>query len=508
MKRSMLIFFFQCTILLLSASCSKGQTSMTNQEEHRLQVHFSPKANWINDPNGMVYHKGIYHLFFQYHPASTIWGPMHWGHATSKDMVNWKEEAIALYPDSLGMIFSGSTVADINNTSGFGKDGKMPLVAIFTHHNAELEKTSNKFQNQSLAYSLDDGKTWTKYAGNPVVPNPGITDFRDPKVSWYEAGKKWVMTLATKDRITFYSSPNLKDWKKESEFGAELGGHGGVWECPDLFQLDHNGKKVWVLLVSINPGGPNKGSVTQYFIGDFDGTTFKEAHTDTRWMDYGPDNYAGVTFFNTGDRKVLIGWMNNWLYANKVPTEKWRGAMTLPRELKLKQVGDKIFLASEWAKEISKLESAPVVAQNVVVNKRLDLATKVKNISLPCRLDLSGIKAGDLSLVLSNNLGEELFIGYDKAKNEYYIDRTKSGKLNFQEDFASRSVAPRLAVGATMNMSLVLDIGSVELLGDDGLSVLTALFFPNKTYNKFTLKAPGSTTIQKLSYRKLKAQGK
>ena len=292
---------------------SAAAAPAANTEQHRPQFHFSPAAHWMNDPNGMVYYKGTYHLFYQYHPASSIWGPMHWGHATSKDMVHWQEQPIALYPDSLGWIFSGSTVVDVNNTSGFGKNGQPPLVAIFTHHNSVLEKQkSDKFQYQSLAYSVDEGKTWIKYAGNPVLPNPGITDFRDPKVRWYEAGKKWIMTLATKDRVTFYSSPDLKKWTKESEFGSDLGAHGGVWECPDLFPLNHNGKTVWTLLVSINPGGPNGGSATQYFVGDFDGKTFKPYSTQTKWMDYGTDNYAGVTFSNTGNRTVLIGWMSNW----------------------------------------------------------------------------------------------------------------------------------------------------------------------------------------------------
>ena len=276
-------------------------------EQYRPQIHFSPKAHWINDPNGMVYYKGIYHLFFQYYPDGTVWGPMHWGHAISNDMVHWQEQPIALYPDSLGYIFSGSAVVDENNTSGFGKDGKTPLVAIFTHHDPEGEKAgSNTFQNQSLAYSLDDGKTWTKYAGNPVLKNPGITDFRDPKVMWYEPQKKWVMTLATKDHITFYSSPNLKDWTKESEFGKELGAHGGVWECPDLFPLDDNGKKVWVFIVNINPGGPNGGSATQYFIGDFDGKTFTPSQTNTKWLDYGPDEYAGITWSQYRQQKNIF----------------------------------------------------------------------------------------------------------------------------------------------------------------------------------------------------------
>jgi len=241
----------------------------------------------------MVYYKGIYHLFFQYYPDSTVWGPMHWGHATSTDLIHWQQKPVALYPDTLGYIFSGSAIVDYKNTSGFGRPGQVPLVAIFTQHDPKGAKAKRKdFQNQSIAYSLDNGKTWIKYKGNPVLKNPGIIDFRDPKVMWYAPGNKWVMTLATKDRITFYSSPDLKNWKKESEFGENVGAHGGVWECPDLFTLDDNGKKIWVLIVNLNPGGPNKGSATQYFLGNFDGNRFTPFATDTKWLDYGPYEYA------------------------------------------------------------------------------------------------------------------------------------------------------------------------------------------------------------------------
>lgn len=245
-------------IIALNCICkAQDPASKTYSEQYRAQIHFSPKQHWTNDPNGMVYFNHTYHLFFQYYPKGSTWGPMHWGHATSPDLIHWKERPIALYPDSLGYIFSGSAVVDSNNTSGFGKKGKIPLVAIFTHHDPKGEKEgTDKFQNQSLAYSLDNGNTWTKYKGNPVLRNPGIKDFRDPKVMWYAKEKKWLMTLATKDHITFYSAPDLKNWKKESEFGLEIGAHGGVWECPDLFPLKVDGKTHWVLIVNINPGGP------------------------------------------------------------------------------------------------------------------------------------------------------------------------------------------------------------------------------------------------------------
>jgi len=496
--------FFIVAILLVNALADPLHAQLVYHEQYRPQIHFSPKEKWTNDPNGMVYYNGTYHLFFQYYPDSTVWGPMHWGHAISTDLIHWQQQAIALYPDSLGYIFSGSAVVDKNNTSGFGKNGKVPLVAIFTHHDPVGEKAGrNDFQNQSLAYSLDEGKTWTKYPGNPVLKNPGITDFRDPKVMWYEPQKKWVMTLATKDHITFYSSPDFKNWTKESEFGKEMGAHGGVWECPDLFTLDDNGKKIWVLIVNLNPGGPNGGSATQYFLGEFDGKTFEPSDTTTRWLDYGPDEYAGITWSNTDDRKIFLGWMSNWLYANVVPTVKWRNAMTLPKELKLKHVGSNMFVSSEPVTELSKIELEPKAFQDIAVNKSFDLATKTGHIELPCRVDLSVEKPTNFSLVVSNAAGEQVVIGYDKEQNQYFIDRTKSGKTDFQKDFAGKHVAPRFANTDVMNVSLILDVSSVELFADNGLSVMTEIFFPSKQYNQINIKSSGNISIKKLEYAAL-----
>jgi fructan beta-fructosidase len=307
---------FLATLVLLHPETSKGQSD-SQAEAHRPRFHFTPKRNWMNDPNGLVSHKGVYHMFFQYHPDGTRWGPMHWGHAVSRDLLSWEEKPIALYPDSMGYIFSGSAVVDSLNTSGFGMEGKTPIVAIFTHHNPVREAAGQRgFQYQSLAYSLDDGETWKKFPGNPVLQNTAATDFRDPKVHWHEATGRWVMSLATRDRVTFFSSPDLKAWARESAFGEKLGAHGGVWECPDLFPIEHKGRTVWVLLVSINPGAPNGGSGTQYFLGDFDGHRFKPFDDKTRWIDYGTDDYAGVTFSNTGDRRIFIGWMSNWNYGS------------------------------------------------------------------------------------------------------------------------------------------------------------------------------------------------
>lgn len=489
-----------CLLYLLIAACGTNLGPVKEEpkeytEQHRPQIHFSPAANWMNDPNGLVFFNNTYHLFYQYYPDSNVWGPMHWGHATSKDLAHWQHQPVALYPDSLGYIFSGSAVVDSNNTSGFGKDGQIPLVAIFTHHDTMgLNAKRIDYQNQSIAYSIDGGNTWAKYAGNPVLKNPGIVDFRDPKVSWYEAGKKWIMTLATKDRITFYSSPNLKEWTKESEFGEKIGAHGGVWECPDLFPIEHNGEKIWVLLVSINPGGPNGGSATQYFTGKFDGKTFSPFQTDIRWIDYGPDDYAGVTWSNTGQRRIFLGWMSNWQYATVVPTTKWRSAMTVPRDLSLEKIGEKYFLASRPVPELS------------AITESLKEFGDTMNLEGPARIDLKPGLLDSYEIVLSNDSNEQVMIGYDKSTNNYYIDRTKSGKVDFEYGFSKKLTAPRIASGDSANLTLIIDVASVEVFADNGLTVLTAIFFPNTAYKKVKINA-SAVRDRSATYRRMSGIG-
>ncbi len=488
---------------MISFACFAQQTY---HEPYRLQVHFSPKEHWMNDPNGMVYYGGVYHLFFQYYPDGNVWGPMHWGHATSKDLIHWKQQPIALFPDSLGYIFSGSAVVDENNTSGFGKNGKPPLVAIFTHHYPNAAPGRNDFQNQSIAYSNDSGKTWIKYSKNPVLKNPGIIDFRDPKVMWYEREKKWIMTLATKDRVTFYSSPDLKQWKKESEFGEHAGAHGGVWECPDLFPLDYNGQKVWVLTVSLNPGGPNKGSATQYFTGNFDGTKFIANSSAIKWIDYGPDDYAGVTWSNTGSRKIFLGWMSNWLYATKVPTQKWRNAMTLPRTIGIHEVNNEVYVTSEPVKELKQIETKIFAGKNITANKSIELSKLIKqNISFPCKLDVSLDSIEDFTITLHNSDNEKLVIGFDKTLNQYFIDRTHSGITDFDSEFAVIHKAPRISTGKHISLSIIADKSSVELFADDGLSVMTELFFPRKPYSEITIESSKKIIFDAISYNTFKS---
>ena len=340
-------------------------------EPLRPAYHFTPPAHWMNDPNGLVYYRGLYHLFYQYNPDATVWGPMHWGHAVSRDLVHWQDRPIALAPDANGMIFSGSAAVDWHNTSGLSHDGAPPLLALFTYDNPAARKAGQPSQSQGLAYSLDAGETWRKYAANPVLrADAGQADFRDPKVFWHAPTKSWVMALAVGDHAELFGSSNLARWHRLSRFGGGLGAHGGVWECPDLLPIAVEGstRTRWVLIQSVNPGGPNGGSATQYFVGDFNGTTFTPdpafvrsiAAHGPRWIDWGRDNYAGVAWSDlprTDPRTIMIGWMNNWDYGQKTPTGTWRSAMTLPRELSLYRLGDgSMALRQRPVREIRALE--------------------------------------------------------------------------------------------------------------------------------------------------------
>ncbi|MGI4728464.1 MAG: glycoside hydrolase family 32 protein, partial [Janthinobacterium lividum] len=343
------------------------------------------------------------------------------------------------------------------------------------------------------------------YSGNPVLKNPGIKDFRDPKVMWYEAGHKWVMTLATHDRVSFYSSRDLKQWTKETEFGKNEGGHGGVWECPDLFPLALNGKTYWVLLVNINPGGPNKGSVTQYFIGRFNGHRFMPVSTQEHWVDYGPDNYAGVTWSNTGNRRIFLGWMSNWLYAINSPTEKWRNAMTIPRELGLKQEGDQILLTSEPVKELNVISNQIYAVDHLTVNKPIKISDKSRSTAKQYLLKFSGRQLTDFSLTLSDPAGQKLIIGYDSHADQYFIDRSTSGNVNFNKEFASKHTAPRLTKDKAFDITLIVDASSAELFADGGLSNMTSIFFSSQPMNTLGVQSSKGIIVDKVRISTLKS---
>lgn len=472
--------------LLLLGACApqKNEEVITAYEAFRPQFHFTPKTAWMNDPNGLVFYEGEYHLFYQHYPDSTVWGPMHWGHAVSTDLIHWEHLPIALYPDSLGYIFSGSAVVDWKNTSGLGSTEQPPLVAIFTYHNAAGERAGKiDYQTQGIAYSLDKGRTWTKYEHNPVLKNPGIIDFRDPKVAWNEVSNQWVMTLAVKDHIEFYGSPDLKKWNKLSEFGKSLGAHGGVWECPDLFPLkDEAGNTHWVLFVSINPGGPQGGSATQYFVGDYDGKNFTPQDTLTRWIDYGADNYAGVTWSDipaTDGRRLFIGWMSNWQYANVVPTKAWRSATTLPREVVLNKK-DQIF----------ELKFKPVTEIKAIVQNQKSF-TGDASLENPLSLIEFTVEAGsqDFTLTISNDKSEKVIIS--AADGLFSVDRTTSGITNFSDVFPTINKMDVSDV-QIRNIKVYLDLASVEIFINDGERVMTEIVFPETPYTNVKLQSSSS----------------
>lgn len=497
------------------------------EQMYRPIIHFSPQENWMNDPNGMFYYKGKYHLYFQYHPKSNVWGPMHWGHAISKDLINWEEQPIALYPDELGTIFSGSVVVDHNNTSGFGTPETPPIIAIYTNHDGAAEKEGSLFfQTQSLAYSLDEGQTWIKYNKNPVIKNSGIRDFRDPKVIWYEKEQKWILTLAAGQQTQFFVSNDLKEWRYLSSFGEGIGNHNGVWECPDLFKLPIKGTEEtkWVHLVSINPGGPNGGSATQYFVGDFDGKQFvvdplfesKMKRNHDFWIDFGKDNYAGVTFSNWKSAAagvLFLGWMSNWEYANVVPTTLWRGTMTLGRELELfkTQQGEyrlRSIAPSNWDSYVTKT----VKKEKRVVNKTTQLLAK-NTIDLSAariQITLSGMENTQVNFELANNKGDALVFGYDSKKDQFFIDRGQSGKTNFSENFSKTpSLAPRQSTEENLEIEIFLDKTSIELFFDKGTTVMTEIFFPNAPFETLTLRSSDSKIgLEHLVFQELKKQNK
>lgn len=459
-------------------------------EKHRPQLHFSPEANWMNDPNGMVYYEGEYHLFYQYYPDSTVWGPMHWGHAISTDLVHWEHMPIALYPDEHGYIFSGSAVVDWNNTSGLGTDGNPPLVAIFSYHHAEKAKAGDiDFQTQGIAYSNDKGRSWKKYDGNPVIANPGIKDFRDPKVIWHEASEKWVMALAVQDHLKFYGSPNLKEWELLSEFGKDIGSHDGVWECPDIFKMKgDNGKDYWVLIENMNPGNPNGGSGTQYFIGQFDGKEFTVDNAfitllengGSVWLDAGRDSYAGVTWSDVpaeDGRRIFMGWMSNWSYAQIVPTEKWRSAMTLPLELKLKIINGIPRLIAFPVVEIEKMRGSKI--------KPDDNLVKLEDGLGEIKLQFSNNE--DFALTLSNDLKEQVKFSYKSKENRFEFDRTNSGPTSFSDNFAGNHTVERISTNENISLRAIIDHSSIEIYLDDGSNMFTEIFFPTEIYRQLKI---------------------
>ena len=424
-----------------------------NKEKFRPSYHHTPEYAWMNDPNGMFYLNGEWHLYYQWGPYGSMWNNMTWGHSVSSDLIHWEHRPEVLKPDALGAIFSGSCVVDHDNTAGFGKGA---VIALYT--------SAGEVQSQSLAYSLDGGNTFIKYEGNPIL-TADIVDFRDPNMFWNEEIGKWNLILACGQEMRIYTSDNLIDWKEESRFGISYGSHNGVWECPDLFKLPVEGtdEEKWALICNINPGGPAGGSATQYFIGDFDGYRFTVDDTDryldgkALWQDYGKDHYAAVSFSNAPDgRHTMIAWMSNWEYANNVPTMQFRSANTIAREPFLYREGGKIYLGSRPSPEYD--------------GAGLDKTVKINGSSI---------------ITISNENGEEFVITYDQKAMTLSCDRTKSGLTDFSQHFNDIATAP--VHRKITSLRIFIDTSSIEVFANDGEVCMTSLVFPSSPLTTLTV---------------------
>ena len=443
-----------------------------NVEKHRPVYHHTPQYGWMNDPNGMFYKDGVWHLCYQFNPYGSQWENMTWGHSTSTDLVHWKAEPTAITPDALGTIFSGCCVVDKNNTAGFGNDA---VIAFYTSAGAR--------QMQSMAYSTDGGKTFTKYENNPIITS-NVPDFRDPHVFWNAEAGFWNMILAAGQQMSIYSSKDLKEWKHESDFGAEYGNHGGVWECPDLMKMKVRGtdKEKWMLICNINPGGPFGGSATQYFIGEFDGHKFtcEDEPSETKWMDYGKDHYATITFDNAPDgRHVGIAWMSNWQYANQVPTKQFRSANSIARDFGLFEYNGETYCSVSPAKEM-----------DAVRGQRISSPSETCEIVVQLK--------GDAQLTLRNSKGEKVVITHDAVEQTIDFDRRRSGDVSFSEAFPCIVTSP--TYGQIKTLRIFVDRSSIEIFDAEGKMAMTNLVFPSEPYNKLVVKGKAKATVYKLKF--------
>ena len=483
----------------LTALLASAQTIY--HEPYRPQVHFSPREHWTNDPNGLVYFRGQYHLFFQFNPFGDEWGHMSWGHAVSADMLHWHELPVALAEKDGQMIFTGSVVVDSKNTSGFCAPGSPCLVAIYTGHQSSPRATR---QTQNVAYSVDNGRTWTRYAGNPVL-DLHLSDFRDPSVSWDEKEGHWRMavSLPLEHKVRFYASPDLKRWTELSDFGP-AGDVNGAWECPDLLAIPGEGAErgspnVWALKVGLNPGAPQGGSGEQYFLGNFDGKHFVASRAPGAhgWMNYGKDDYCAISYNDLprGENPVVIGWMNNWQYAAKLPTSPWRGQMSLPRQLSIHH--DEAGLAIKQEPILDALR-----AEHTVIPPTRSDKTSGSIQEAPFELDLQVGQVGQFGQFgqfgklgqggqsgNANHPSDQVFgvrirsdedhwteVGFDLSTQEFYIDRRKSG-LAVAPEFPCKTVAP-IVGNRPYDLKLVVDRSSIEAYSQDGTIAMTDLVFP------------------------------
>lgn len=491
----------------------------TTADTFRPALHYSARNTWLNDPNGLIHHEGVYHLYYQSNPLGNVWGNMSWGHATSPDLTTWTEHPVAIACDEEEEIFSGSIVFDRDNTSGFGTDSAPPLVAVYTSAFKPGSEHAG-IQAQSLAYSRDGGYTWTKHATNPVL-NRGSAEFRDPKVMKYDggAGSYWVMVAveATDFQVVLYKSEDLKNWELLSTFGP-ANATGGVWECPDLFPLPVDGDPEnlqWVLTVNLNPGGPNNGSAGQYFIGDFDGTTFTSATTVTeglqdpdrlgeyQWLDWGRDYYAAVSFTDAPDnRRLMIAWMNNWEYANQIPTSPWRSPMSLVREVSLRTIDGKARLIQEAAGDFAAVSSAgPSFSLERMefsdCTRVLDGASgsvqRIEVTFIPWTVEEFGI-------IVRGNGAHGTRVGIRPAHGTLHVDRRTSGNTSFHESFPSIDTAPISAIDGSYRLTIFVDRCSVEVFAQEGQLTITELIFPAPTSTDVAIYALGGTvTVDSLN---------
>lgn len=466
-----------------------------NTEKFRPAYHHTPAYGWMNDPNGMFYKDGVYHLYFQHNPYGSTWGNMNWGHSYSTDLVHWTYAGDAITPDAWGTVFSGSAVVDKDNSAGFGRNA---IVAFYT---SAKPTPWGDAQMQSIAYSTDDGKTFEKYPGNPVITSTE-KDFRDPHVFRHEATGRWIMILAAGQEMRIYSSANLKDWTYESSFGKEYGSHAGVWECPDLFELPVEGtnEKKWVLVCNINPGGPFGGSATQYFTGTFDGHKFTcdTKPEVTKWMDYGKDHYAAVSFDNAPDgRRVMIAWMSNWQYANQVPTVQFRSANAIARDVYLFRDKGVDYVGSRPVAEMTVMRGDAVVSKKATLG-RLSVKNMFKAPSGAYEIDLAMAPqdGATVKMMLSNQKGEYVTIVYDGNMGTLSFDRRQGGDKSFSELFPAVTTAP--VHGKLTSLRIFVDKSSVEVFGNDGRAVMTNLVFPAEPYNTLTINSDKKTTVSSL----------
>ncbi len=470
---------------------------VSNKEKYRPAFHHTPLYGWMNDPNGMFYKDGVWHLYYQYNPYGSKWENLSWGHSSSTDLVNWEHHGTPLEPNGLGMIFSGSSVVDKENTAGFGEDA---IVSLYT--------SADAIQIQSLAYSNDNGTTFTNYAGNPVIVYE--RESRDPNMFWDEKNNRWVLLLASAldHEMLIFTSSDLKEWNLESKFGKGYGCQEGVWECPDLMKLPVEGtdEEKWVLICNINPGGPFGGSGTQYFVGDFDGSKFTcDTSSDvTKWMDYGKDHYATVSFSNAPDgRHTVIGWMSNWQYANDVPTMQFRSANTLPRDVSLFRAPDgELYVASRPSPEVESVRGTVKKYGKATIGKtpkRYALPTANDGI---CEIDLTiELNSADKAdITLWNRAGEKLVMTVNAKDDTFAMDRTGSGLTDFSEHFPAVTVAPAHNGTKVFDIRIFVDRSSIEAFDADGKFAMTNLVFPSTPYSTLSVEAPaGKAKVKSLT---------